>query len=154
MKILLGILLLAVLGNTGTAAQEENDKIGKPLSNITRGLKSEDMLDPKFVEFMDQELPVPAAFQDANVLSSDVPIEYKFIFFDMYRELKRKGTPESMMVVPNYLLKLVPEHLKIDYPLSRQVLINQEVADKLAEKLVIFFVCLPNETSQPLHPVC
>ena len=57
----------------------------------------------------------------------------------MYRELKRKGTPESMMVVPNYLLKLVPEHLKIDYPLSRQVLINQEVADKLAEKLVIFF---------------
>ena len=57
------------------------------------------------------------------------------------------------MVVPNYLLKLVPEHLKIDYPLSRQVLINQEIADKLAEKLVIFFVCLPNETSQPLHPL-
>ena len=59
----------------------------------------------------------------------------KLIFSDTYFQLKQRGTARSKMVVPNYLLKLVPEYFNTDRPLGIQVLINQEIADKLAEHL-------------------
>ena len=47
------------------------------------------------------------------------------------------------MAVPNYLLKLVPEHLYIRVPLGRQVMITQAVADKLALCILPLLVVFP-----------
>lgn len=132
--LLLSAVLLTALENTANAARQE-EKIGDQVSEITHALSKADLQDPKFTQFMLDEIPVPAAFQAPNVLSRDVPIREKLIFSDMYSQLKQRGTPGSMMAVPNYLLKLVPEHLYTHVPLGRQVMITQEVADKLAEHL-------------------
>lgn len=135
MKLSKILFLSAVLFTALVNAAREEERIGDPLSEITHALKNEQLRDPKFAQFMLNEIPVPAAFQAANVLSRDVPISEKLIFADMYFQLKQRGTPGAMMVVPNYLLKLTPEHLYTHLPLGRQVLITQAVADKLAEHL-------------------
>lgn len=132
--LLLSAVLLTALENTANASDEEG-KIGDRVSEITHALKNADLRNPKFAEFMLKEIPVPAAFLAPNVLSRDIPISEKLIFSDMYSQLKQRGTPESMMAVPNYLLKLVPEHFYTGVPLGRQVMITQAVADKLAEHL-------------------
>lgn len=80
-----------------------------------------------------EEMPVPPAFLERTIVT--IPIREKLIFSDTYFQLKLRGTPGSMMVAPNYLLKLVPENFYTNIPLGRQVFITQAVADKLAEHL-------------------
>ncbi len=133
MKLSKILFLSAVLFTALVNAAGEEERIGDPLSEITHGLSKAHLQDPKFAQFMLEEMPVPPAFLATRVLS--IPIIEKLIFSDIYFQLKLRGAPGSMMVVPNYLLKLTPEHLYTHLPLGRQVLITQAVADKLAEHL-------------------
>ena len=64
--LLLSAVLLTALENAVNAAGEE-DKIGDRVSKITYGLKNADLQDPKFAEFMLNEIPVPDAFQAPTV---------------------------------------------------------------------------------------
>ncbi len=133
MKLSKILFLSAVLFTALVNAAREEERIGDPLSEITHALKNEQLRDPKFAQFMLEEVPVPPVFLARTIVT--IPIIEKLIFSDMYFQLKLRGAPGSMMVVPNYLLKLTPEHFYTHLPLGRQVLITQAVADKLAEHL-------------------
>ncbi|MEI7494434.1 MAG: hypothetical protein WCJ92_07570 [Alphaproteobacteria bacterium] len=106
-KILL--LIMFFLTALGNAATRDTDMPGTKLTNITHYLSEADTQDPKFAQFILQEIPVPAAFETTPL--GEIPIKEKLIFSDLYSQLKVNSIPGSVMVVPNYLLKLVPEYL-------------------------------------------